>query len=154
MRTLIAGLLLLFTFTPSASAAAPEDISGAAVAYAPAVRVNPPAPPPPLEQEVVPLTLCEDAHMLRVEFGLPDRFDYLAQRESKCHNDVRTYCCYGIYQLFYSVISRDHRMIGPIAACGVDSVDDIFGENAEKRRANTCVAKALYDAVGYSPWAL
>jgi hypothetical protein len=96
--------------------------------------------------------LCGNAHELRAEYGLPPRFDYLVQRESMCHNDVRTYCCYGLYQLYWSLISVDHRMVPKIAACGVDSLDDIYGETLDRRRNNTCVAKALYDVAGYSPW--
>lgn len=152
MKALIAGILLLFTLTPTARAAAPVELTGAAVASAPAVRVNPPAPPPPEVEPVVTLSLCEDAHLLRVNAGLPDRFDYLAQRESKCHNDVRTYCCFGIYQIYWSVVSRDHRMIPLIEACGVQYLSDIYGENPDARRGNTCVAAALYSVVGYQPW--
>lgn len=169
MRTLYAllfGLLLsaVAACSPTAQADDIPVINGPATieGYQPAVRVSPPPPPDlaltavndlPLPQEELPADLCAHAKTLRVQAGLPVRFDGLAFRESRCQNDVRTYCCYGIYQLYWGVISRDHRMMARIAACGVDTLADIYGETPVKRRNNTCVAKALYDVAGYSPWA-
>jgi len=146
------------------SACTPQEIAAwsawhrsdpqAATEYAqlPAIQEALQNPVPAERVESMPADLCGDAQAWRVGAGLPDHFDYLAFRESNCRNDVRTYCCYGIYQLYWSLISRDHRMVPKIAACGVDSLDDIYGETADRRRNNTCVAKALYDVAGYSPW--
>lgn len=134
--------------------------------YEPAVRTSPPPAPPitlppnlpviddiPQPQETLPADLCANAQALRVSQGLPARFDALAYRESRCQNNVRTYCCYGIYQIYWSLITRDHRMQESIAACGASTLSDIYGETPEKRRANTCVAKALFDVSGYGAWA-
>lgn len=166
MRLLFTMILLLAACTPTAGALSdgPSEINEPATpaisGYQTAVRVNPPPQPDPApqaaplyEEESPPADLCASAHAMRAEVGLPVRFDALSWRESNCRNDVRTFCCYGIYQLYWSVISKDHRMGLRIAACGVDSLSDIYGETMVKRRANTCVAKALYDVAGYSPWA-
>lgn len=130
--------------------------------YQPAVRTDPPPSTAPTSLPVIddlpqepalPEDPCANAQALRVDVGLPARFDALAYRESRCQNNVRTYCCYGIYQIYWSLITRDHRMQESIAACGASTLSDIYGETPQKRRANTCVAKALFDVSGYGAWA-
>lgn len=124
-----------------------------------AVRLAPPPPPPPSGLSGLPfappgLDDCGQARFYRVQAGLPDVFDRLAWRESNCRNDVRTYCCYGIWQLYFTQHLADARMRPRYALCGIDSVSDYYGNDPSQKQKQACATKALYDVVGLSPWSL
>ena len=102
----------------------------------------------------------------REEFGLPERFgsggqhqlwvasDGIGWRESKCQNDVTssTGCCVGYWQLYVNLYLKDYQMKPHMVLCDVDEKNDVLGLDAYDKQRNACVAKALFDVVGYSPW--
>jgi hypothetical protein len=91
------------------------------------------------------LSACDEARFYRVEFGLPPIFDALAWRESNCRNDVHTWCCYGIWQV--------HKLwIPKLGKCGIDSVDDYYGNDPIDKQRAACAAKVVYDAQGATAW--
>lgn len=98
---------------------------------------------------------CDEMSWYRQRVGLPAVFDSIGWRESRCLNrdDVRTYCCYGWWQLYPSLHIRDHRMAPKMSACGVKSYADINSDTPEDKTRQACYAKALYDTVGLSAWA-
>lgn len=117
----------------------------------------------------VGLSDCDEMNFYRVQWGLPDRFSDqprvpnssfanqgLGWRESNCRNEdnVRTYCCYGYWQLYPSLHLRDHRMQPKLAECEVNSYRDINSDTPQDKQRQACYAKALYDTVGLSAWAL
>lgn len=107
---------------------------------------QPPAPPA--------LTGCDLARHHRVEAGLPDRFDALIYRESRCSNTAisRTGCCVGALQLHH-IIFRDHRMIDRLATCGATWAN-VRGDDQASWQRQMCAARALYDVMGEGPWRL
>lgn len=127
------------------------------------VQINPPPPPPPAPtglwgQPFAPAGLgdCDEMNFYRRQWGLPDRFAALGWRESNCRNEegVKTYCCYGYWQLYFSQHRQDHRMRPRYDACGVYTIWDYNGDEPLDKQKQACAAKALYDTVGYSAWEL
>lgn len=106
---------------------------GGASGGAPAQRLNPPAPAPTAAPQTV-----ED--MIRAvwppEFA--DRAVRIAYRESRFQPHVRTWCCYGIFQ-----IHRQH-----LARLGLTSVDQLYDP-----LTNVVAAYHLYQLDGWGPWA-
>jgi hypothetical protein len=49
---------------------------------------------------------------------------------------------------------RDHRLAGRYHACGVYSYADVNSDTPGDKLRQACAAKALFDVVGYSAWAL
>ena len=73
---------------------------------------------------------------------LEDRALEIAWRESNHRSNVNNYCCYGLFQIYYSV----HRSW--LASLGIDSAQDLFDP-----RANAIAAYTLYQrAGGWGPW--
>ena len=141
----------------------PPEIDTTAVATEVAVRVEVP-PPAPVEDVAAPpppaapagMSNCDEMHWYRQRAGLPARFDALGWRESNCRNEdgVRTYCCYGWWQLNVGLHLRDHRLAGRYHQCGVYSYADVNSDTPGDKLRQACAAKALFDVVGYSAWAL
>lgn len=136
---------------------------GTAVATEPAVRMNPPtttttipAPTGLYGQPFAPegLSNCDEMNFYRVQWGLPERFSALGWRESNCRNEdgVKTYCCYGYWQLYTSLHLKDHRLRPKMEACGVYSSNDLNSDIPLEKQKQACAAKALFDVVGYSAW--
>lgn len=98
------------------------------------------------------LTDCQEAQFYRIQVGLPSVFDRLAFAESNCRNDVNSFCCYGIWQLYVSLHLRDHRLSDRYHTCGIYSIDDVFGDNPRDKQRNACGAKAVYDVMGATAW--
>ena len=174
--------LLVACGGPASSAATPEptttgvvpltEITAAARPAAVSVRVDPPTitvavgtppvPTAPVGLHGLPfapdgLDPCADMEFYRVQAGLPDRFQALGYRESRCLNrdDVRTWCCWGHYQLWVDLHLRDHRA-GPVFRdhCAIYSYDDVNSNTPLDKQRQACGAKALFDIVGYQAWAL
>jgi len=113
-------------------------IPTAATATVPAVRVNPPAPQPEPVGDVE--SIIRDVWPDELE----DRAVQIAWRESNHQPGVRNACCFGLFQIFWSV----HR--GWMADFGVTSSDQLFDA-----RTNAEMAYQLYlRAGGWGPWAL
>lgn len=104
----------------------------------------------------VGLTGCDEMNWYRVNAGLPERFSALGWRESNCRNEdgVRTWCCHGYWQLYISLWIQDHRLSPRLAACGVDSADDVNSDTHEDKLRQACAAKAAYDVSKFQPWAM
>jgi hypothetical protein len=108
----------------------------AATAYKPAVRVDPPAPPP-----------CDIECVIRAVWPdqLEDRALAIAWRESRWVPTVRNACCWGLYQIYWTV----HRswLCPELGICNASQLYD--------PRTNAEAAYALYQrAGGWGPWAL
>lgn len=118
----------------------------------PAVRLNPPKP----QLNPDGLTGCDEMNWYRKYVGLPERFDSLGYRESRCRNDVRTFCCYGYWQNYISShLSPNSRYRNRIInECDVHGVSDIYGNLPEQKLGQACVTKVVYDISGYVPWRL
>ena len=120
------------------------------------VTATEPAPSPTgvhgLPFAPVGMSGCAEARFYRIQFGLPDAFDGLAWRESNCRNDVRTSCCFGLWQLYVSLHLRDARLAPSYAECGVDDPGDVFGPSALAKQRNACAAAAVYAVSGGGAW--
>jgi hypothetical protein len=113
----------------------------------PPPETAPPGPPAGLSD-------CDEMNWYRANAGLPAAFARIGWRESNCRNEdgVRTFCCYGYWQLNVGVHLRDHRIGPKYRACGVDSYTDVNSDTPDDKRRQACAAKALYDVVGMSAW--
>ena len=102
------------------------------------------------------LSGCDEMDFYRRQWGLPDRFNQLGWRESRCTNDdqVRTWCCYGYLQLYVTLHLSDLRLILHYHACEVDEPGDVDSDSPYDKQRQMCAAAALYDVVGYQAWAL
>lgn len=100
------------------------------------------------------LSDCAEMTFYRVQWGLPAQFDKIGWRESNCRNEdgVKTFCCYGYWQLYVSLFLKDHRMKSKMAACGVSSYVDINSDTPLDKQRQACVAAALYGVVGMTAW--
>ena len=73
---------------------------------------------------------------------LEERALEIAWRESNHRSNVNNFCCYGLFQIYYSV----HRSW--LASLGIDSAQDLYDP-----RANAIAAYTLYPrAGGWGPW--
>jgi LysM repeat protein len=73
---------------------------------------------------------------------LEERALEIAWRESNHRSNVNNFCCYGLFQIHFSV----HRSW--LAPLGIDSADDLFDP-----RLNSIAAYTLYQrAGGWGPW--
>lgn len=146
--------------------AAVSSITGPATATETAVRLDPPDPPPTVPAEPTGiyglpfapdgLDNCDEMMWYAAQFGLPERFRALGWRESNCRNEdgVKTFCCHGYWQMYTSLHLRDHRLAPKMAWCGVTSHHDLNSDTPLDKQRQACAAKALFDTVGYSAWAL
>jgi hypothetical protein len=103
---------------------------------APTTTAPPPPPPPPAPAQVEQIirNVWPD--------DLEDKALRIAWRESNYQADVRNYCCYGLFQIYWSVHQSWLR------GMGVNSAYDLY--DAE---TNTRAAYALYQrAGGWGPW--
>lgn len=172
MKTLLVALLI------STIPVNPSDINldgeRHAVATVGAVRLNPPEPQPEIPtgiwgQPFAPegLSDCDEMNFYRVQWGLPYQFSDQPRtgprsswgygwRESNCRNEegVRTYCCYGYWQLYFSIHMADARMSKVYAACEIDQISDYNGDEPLDKQKQACAAAGLFKTMGYSPWKL
>lgn len=103
------------------------------------------------------LSGCEEMSFYRREAGLPDVFDSIGFRESRCQNDARptlptASCCRGWWAIHKANIRAPGYSAGA-ASCGIKSEEDYYGTSEEQKRASACFAKVLYDVSGMTPWA-
>lgn len=127
-----------------------------------AEQVIPTLPPPTVPPEPVGLhglpfapehlDGCDEMMWYAYQFDLPARFEGVGWRESRCRNNVNTYCCWGYWQLYVSLHLQDHRLAPMYAECGIASIEDIFGNEPIKKQRNACGAAAVYAVQGGSAW--
>lgn len=109
--------------------------------------------PPPAPTTTIPVEPCDELRWYRTEAGLPERFDRIGYRESRCDNTQisRTGCCVGWWQIHW-VNFDDHRTTPGLELCDA-TWDNIRGNTPEAKTRQACAAKVLYDVVRYQPWA-
>lgn len=126
-----------------------DGINTPATVSVQAVRVDPPTTTTPTFEDN-----CSEMSWYRAQAGLPEAFDRIGYRESRCRNDVtsRTGCCFGWLQIYLASSMRAPGYRDGVSACGVDSVSDIRGDSESVKRAQMCVAKVMFDVSGMRPW--
>ena len=128
----------------------------------PAIRLNnatqetPLQPPPKSLFNPERLTGCAEMEWYRNYVGLPETFNGLGWRESNCRNDVRTFCCYGYWQVYISLwlSSNSSYRNALINVCGISGVESIYGLSDSQKFAQACAVKVAYDISGLQPWRL
>lgn len=95
---------------------------------------------------------CEEMRYYADQFGLPPAFDRIGWRESNCRNEdgVRTFCCYGYWQLNEMHFTNHPEIFGEI--CDAWSHADVDSDTALDKQRQACSAKQLYDTAGLGPW--
>lgn len=112
----------------------PATVPAASTAPAPAADPSP-APVPAGDVEAIIRDVWPD--------DLENEAVRIATRESNLQPGVRNACCFGLFQLYWTV----HR--GWLADLGVTDSSQLFDA-----RTNATAALALYQRNGWAPWAL
>jgi hypothetical protein len=96
---------------------------------------------------------CDQMMFYARQFGLPEHFSRVGWRESRCRNDVSNGSHYGYLQINVNLHLRDHRT-GPRyrQECGINGIDDIFGNSPIQRQRQMCAGAVIYQTVGRSAW--
>lgn len=79
--------------------------------------------------------------------GLPADFEWIGWAESRCLNDVSTWCCHGYFQIHHIHIGD-----GSATECDVRTVDDFLGANGLDRQRNACMAARVLRQQGVCAW--
>lgn len=113
-----------------------------------------PLPPPPEVLNPNRLTGCDELNWYRQNVGLPIIFNSLGYRESNCRNDVRTFCCFGYWQLYINLFLQSNSSYQDRIKkeCLVNSVIDIYGLSDEQKYKQACVTYVVYSISGLVPW--
>jgi hypothetical protein len=125
------------------------------------IQVTPTVPPPPTGLNGLPfapegLSGCAEMAWYIDQWDLPDVFNALGYRESRCRNDesVHTFCCWGWFQHYISshlsLYSAYRQRI--IDECHVTRREDIDSDNPLDKQRQTCVTAVVYQISGLSPW--
>lgn len=140
----------------------PADSTSGGVRLIPRIQETPPETSDPCTQmglfclPFAPegLSNCDEMAYYRIQFGLPDRFQSLGYRESNCRNEegVRTYCCYGYWQMYFSQHYSDPQGRQIYEECQVDEVTDYNGDSPLDKQKQACTVQGLFKLMGYSPW--
>jgi hypothetical protein len=153
-RTVVAVLVFVLAWAGYSTSASAEigdhPVNGPAVAYAPAVRLDPPPPPPPPPPQPPVLWTTESANgrcvglIGALQYWNPgwdvNRMAGIAYRESRCQPSASNSCCSGVFQI--------HQIWIPKAAmCGVYSRADLLDP-----WRNICVASIIFRQQGMSAW--
>lgn len=113
-------------------------------------------PPPAPATTTIPTEPCAEMSWYRQQAGLPERFDGIGYRESRCRNEdtVRTFCCYGYWQNYISShLSRQSAYRDRIInECGVTGADDINSDTPDDKQRSACVTYVVWSISGLSPW--
>jgi LysM repeat protein len=107
----------------------------------------PPTTAPPTTQPAPPpntYTKAQVAQIIRDVWpdDLEDEAIRIATRESNLIPTVHNYCCYGLFQIYYTA----HKTW--LAGMGITSASQLYDP-----RVNATAALALYNTSGWSPWA-
>ena len=102
------------------------------------------------------LSEVEQVEFYRVQWDLPEYFGckswMIGWKESNCRNDVSSWCCHGIWQLWVDLHLKDHRLAPRYAECGITAISDVLGNEPIKMQRNACGAKAVLDISGCGAW--
>lgn len=103
------------------------------------------------------LSLCDEMMFYARQFGITDILgEHDTYRvgfgESSCKNYVKTWCCYGHWQLYVTLHLKDHRLGPRYAECGISSIADVFGDTPIQKQRNACGARAVLDVQGPNAW--
>lgn len=137
MKTLVIVITLSLFIPTSAHADLAEQgslgsLMTGAIASAPAVRLTPPEPPPKSVEQMI-LDVWPD--------DLEQRAIRIARRESNFECCVRTWCCFGVFQIYLDV----HRKW--LNEMGIYTMEDLYDP-----LTNVVAAYHLYELAGWSPW--
>jgi LysM repeat protein len=108
---------------------------------------TPPATSPPASTQPPPpantYTRAQAAQIIRDVWpdSLEEEAIRIATRESNLIPTVRNYCCYGLFQIYYTA----HRTW--LASIGITSAAQLYDP-----RVNATAALALYNSNGWAPW--
>ena len=107
----------------------------------------PPTTAPPSTQPPPPPNTYTKAQVTQIirdvwPDDLEDEAIRIATRESNLIPTVSNYCCYGLFQIYYTA----HKTW--LAAMGITSASQLYDP-----RVNATAALALYNMSGWSPWA-
>lgn len=108
-------------------------VTGATVS-APAERLNPPQPPPRTTEEMIRDVWPDN---------LEERALRIAYRESRYECCVRTWCCFGVFQIYLDI----HRPW--LNEMGIYTIADLYDP-----LTNIKAAYHLYELDGWNPWKL
>jgi len=114
----------------------------------PTQPTTPPATSPPSTQPPAPAntyTRAQAAQIIRDVWpdDLEDEAIRIATRESNLIPTAHNYCCYGLFQIYYTA----HRTW--LANMGITSAAQLYDP-----RVNATAALALYNKSGWGPWAI
>ena len=107
----------------------------------------PPTTAPPSTQPPPPPNTYTKAQVTQIirdvwPDDLEDEAIRIATRESNLIPTVHNYCCYGLFQIYYTA----HKTW--LAAMGITSASQLYDP-----RVNATAALALYNKSGWAPWA-
>lgn len=98
------------------------------------------------------LSGCSEMEFYRRQWQLPDHFDTVGWRESRCDNTAQNSCCHGYWQLYVSLHLRDHRLAPLYARCEIRSSLDVRGEDPLVKQKQACATYAVYIVQGGEAW--
>jgi hypothetical protein len=135
--------------TPSARAQARTATGGATPSRSTGQNAAPPRVPaaPPVTKQPAPASTAGPAEVeaiIRAVWpdDLENRAIEIAQRESKLRPTAKNSCCYGVFQIYWSV----HKSW--LAGLGITSADQLYDPTLNAR-----AALALYERAGsWGPW--
>lgn len=124
-------------------------IEAAASAAAPAVRLTPPAPP--ISEAPAPVLSNEEIIRAVWPDELEDHAVAIAYRESRLNCCVRTFCCFGLFQIYWTT----HRSW--LVDLGIVSVGQLYDPWLNARAALELYHRAdvaCASCSGWDPWSL
>lgn len=100
------------------------------------------------------LSACDEMSFYRQQAGLPEQFDAIGFRESRCVPTAENACCHGWWQAHegnwrgtsYVIFFREH--------CQAMNADEIDNNDPRSMQEGACVAKVMFDISGMNPWRL
>lgn len=137
-------------------------LTTSATVSTPAVRVNPPVNLGINNLEFAPngLSNCDEMQFYRMQWRLPEIFDSIGYRESRCENDAKPVtvigqCCVGYWANYISshLSSQSAYRIPIQQFCQVYGRDDIYGTNPLQKQKQACVTSIVFNISGLKPWA-
>src|SRR5262249_20913702 len=117
------------TTTPTA---APPATTGA-----PTTTTAPASPPPNAYSKSAVEAIIRETWPA----DLADKAVRVASRESNLIPTVRTWCCFGLFQIYFEVNKKT------LSGLGITSAEQLYDP-----RVNATAAYAMYQRAGWAPW--